>query len=92
MFELKMQSFVAVLIFFEAQILSSMRKAMRALPVGAPCQLITLPRYMKDSDSLIGSLFAVTGMLAMVLIFISLLTVDVVARCVVLSCMWWQLC
>lgn len=67
-----------MLIFFEAQMFFSMAKAAQALQILAvtswsvrPCLLITLPRYRKDSTSLIGSLSTVTGMLAIVLIFIS---------------------
>ena len=97
---------MAILIFFEAQMFFRMTKAAQALPILAvtsqsvtPCLSVMLPRYTKDSTSLICSLFTVTGMLTMVLIFINsvffLLTLSPVAahvvdRCVVLSCIWLQ--
>jgi hypothetical protein len=73
-----MQSLVWMLISRDAHILLSMMNAVLVFPILAviswsvpPCLSITLPRYTKDFTSVIGSPPTVTGLMALVLIFMS---------------------
>ena len=86
----------------------SMTKAAPTLPIltvtsrSVPaCWSTTLPRYTKDSTSLMSSPPTVTGALAVVLTYIrsvffllilSPAPADVVSRRVILSCIWLWLC